>query len=146
MTSREVPIVSSSGEDAGQADVSFHADFHAEIRRCFLQLRIGTLELAGQGADYFDAFCEVRRRLEERGLLVRSYGGSRNLVLSGMCRDMGAGLAGYRVTLGKQPRREDLVGIFDTGPDVQPATVDEQRAFHREWLLSIGRNVRHLSS
>src|SRR3954463_11979649 len=105
MTSLQVPIVSTSGEEAGPADVSFHA----ENRRCFVQLRLGTLDLSGQGADYFEALCEVRRKLEERGFLVRSYGGSRNLVLSGMCRDMGAGLDGYRVTLGKQARREDLV-------------------------------------
>jgi hypothetical protein len=138
MTSLQVPIVRTTGEDAGHADVSIHA----ENRRCVLDLSLGTLEVSGQGADYFEALCEVRLKLEERGLLVASYGGSRNLFLSGMCRDMGAGLDGYRVTLGKKPGRENLVGIFDTGPDVQPATVAEQRAFQREWLRSIGVKVR----
>jgi hypothetical protein len=75
--------------------------------------------------------------LEAQGLLVRTYGGSRNLVLSGMWRDMGAGLKGYRVSIGKRSVRADLVHIFDTGPDVEPATVDAQQAFGREWLRSI---------
>jgi hypothetical protein len=133
MTSLWVPIVTMTGHETGQAEVSYHA----ENRRCILQLRLGTAEFSGEGPDYFDALCEVRRKLEVEGLLVRSYGCSRNLVLSGMCRDMGAGLNGYRVSLGKRPVRGDLVRIFDTGPDVDPVTVEEQRAFGREWLRSI---------
>ena len=133
MTFRLVPIVTKAGEEAGEAEVSYHA----ENRRCLLQLRLGTSQFLGEGPDYFEALCEVRRQLEAQGLLVRSYGGSRNLFLSGMCRDMGAGLSGYRVSAGKRPARADLVRIFDTGPDVEPVTVDEQRAFGREWLHSI---------
>jgi hypothetical protein len=55
-----------------------------------------------------------------------------------MGRDMGAGLRAYRLSLGQQGGRDGLVGIFDTGPDVEPATVDAQRAFVKEWLSSIG--------
>jgi hypothetical protein len=51
---------------------------------------------------------------------------------------MGAGLKAYRLTLGNRVRREDLVGIFDSGPGVEPVTVEQQRAFYRDWLLSIG--------
>ena len=133
MASRRVPIVTKPGEEAGEAEVSYHA----ENRRCLLQLRLGTSQFSGEGPDYFEALCEVRRQLEAQGLLLRSYGGSRNLVLSGMCRDVGAGLSGYRVSAGKRPVRADLVRIFDTGPDVEPATVDEQKAFGRAWLQSI---------
>lgn len=134
MTALRIPIVTEASQEAGEGEVSFHA----RNRTCFLQLRFRTLEFSGEGPDYFEAFCEVRRKLEAHGFLVKSYGGSRNLVLSGMCRDMGAGLAGYRVSMGKRPGRADLVPIFATGPDVQPATVDEQRAFGREWRRSVG--------
>lgn len=134
MTSRRVPIVTRAGQDAGEAEISFDRD----DARCLLQLRVGTLEFSGEGFDYFEALCVVRKALEAHDLLVKTYGGSRYLVLSGMCRDMGAGLKGYRVTLGKPTSRSDLVGIFDTGPDVDAATVDEQRTFGREWLRSIG--------
>jgi hypothetical protein len=134
MASLWVPIVTMTGDEAGEAEVSYHA----EKRRCLLHLRLGTAEFSGEGPDYFEALCEVRRKLELRRLLVRSYGGSRTLVLSGMCRDMGSGLNGYRASLGKRPVRGDLVRIFDTGPDVEPVTVEEQRAFGREWLRSIG--------
>jgi hypothetical protein len=134
MTSRRVPIVTKAGQEAGEAEVSYHV----ENRRCLLQLRLGTSELSGEGPDYFEALCEVRRKLEAQGLLVNTYGGSRNLVLSGMCRDMSSGLSGYRISLGKRPSRFDLVRIFDTGPDVEAVTVDEQRAFGREWHRSIG--------
>ena len=69
--------------------------------------------------------------------MVATYGGSRNVFPSGMSRDMGSGLKAYRLTLGSTGRLEDLVGIFETGPGIEPATVDEQRAFFREWVSSI---------
>jgi hypothetical protein len=39
--------------------------------------------------------------------------------------------------MGKRSVTPDRVRIFDTGPDVDPVTVDEQQAFYREWLRSI---------
>jgi hypothetical protein len=43
----------------------------------------------------------------------------------------------YRLSLGKRAQREDLVKIFEVGPGVEPATVEEQRQFFRDWLASI---------
>jgi hypothetical protein len=53
-----------------------------------------------------------------------------------MARDMGAGLKAYRLTAGDAGRRPDLVSIFETGAGVDPATVEEQRAYFQEWLSS----------
>ena len=70
-------------------------------------------------------------------LFAAVYGGSRTVFPSGMCPDMAAGLRAYRLTLGKHAQQEDLVSIFDAGRGVEPAIVDEQRAFFRDWLASI---------
>ena len=39
-----------------------------------------------------------------------------------------------RLEIGRSARLEDLVGIFDTGPDVEPATVAEQKMFADAWF------------
>jgi hypothetical protein len=43
----------------------------------------------------------------------------------------------YRLTLGKLAGREDLVHIFDTGADVDPALLSDQEAFAQEWFDSL---------
>jgi hypothetical protein len=47
---------------------------------------------------------------------------------------MGEGLKAYRLKPGQMLRGEDLVGIFDTGPDVIPATISGQREYYEQWL------------
>ncbi len=88
--------------------------------------------------DFFEALCIIRRQLETRGILVACYGVSRNVYPSAMCRDMRRGLRAYKLVKGQNGKQEDLVSIFDFGADVEPATVDEQRKFWKEWLQSIG--------
>jgi hypothetical protein len=48
----------------------------------------------------------------------------------------------YRLTLGAQAREVDRVRLFDSGPDVRPASIAEQRAFHGRWLASLGTPPR----
>ena len=55
-----------------------------------------------------------------------------------MARDMGRGLKAYKLALGETASTDDLVEIFSTGPDVQPTTVAERRAFFEAWLDSHG--------
>ena len=76
----------------------------------------------------------IRRELETDRILLHCYGASRNVYPSGMGRDMGAGLKAYKLTIGKRARMEDLVFIFDTGNDVEPATVSAQKEFYERWL------------
>jgi hypothetical protein len=43
----------------------------------------------------------------------------------------------YRLKIRKSPDREDLVRIFETGPDVKPATVADQWKIFEKWLKKI---------
>ncbi len=106
-------------------------------RECRLHLRYEGAELLGIGNDFFDAFCRIREQLAERGLVPMCYGASRRVYPSGMGRDMGGGLKAYKLEMGRPTRREDLVAIFDTGPDVEIATVADQKAFADAWYYHI---------
>jgi hypothetical protein len=104
----------------------FHISFHYRGR-----------VIEAEATDYFKAFCHVRLQLEAEKLIPFCYGASRNVYPSGMCRDMGRGLKAYRVTHGKQTTMQDLVDIFNQGPDVVPAYVAEQRRYWEAWLESV---------
>lgn len=89
-----------------------------------------------EAEDYFEALQIIRRRiLEPRGLIPICYGASLNVWPSGMSRDMGRGRKAYKKELGAPAT--DLVGIFEVGPDVIPATVARQEEFHSDWIASI---------
>lgn len=86
--------------------------------------------------DFFEALLVVRRRaLEPKGLIPFCYGASLKVWPSGMARDMGRGLKAYKTEIGAQAR--ELVGIFETGPDVIPSQVSAQEEYHREWIASL---------
>ena len=101
-----------------------------------VSLQFNSREIASTAHDYFSAMCSIRRVLEKENGLLHCYGASRNVYPSGMCRDMGAGMKAYKMQMGSHARLSDLVCIFDTGPDISPATVDEQERFYKEWLAS----------
>ena len=105
---------------------------------CDLSLHFDGTVMTASSSDYFEALRDLRRRLDAIGLRPSIYGASRNVWPSGMCRDMGLGCTAYRMTLGRPALQADLVSIFDTGPDVEPVGVDEQRAFFDAWLASLG--------
>jgi hypothetical protein len=104
---------------------------------CTLALRSSSIELSATADDYFEALCAIRWPLELLGLKLDCYGASRNVFPSPLSRQMGGGLRAYRLRLGIQARTDDLVFIFDTGEDVEPVSVDEQRSFYKQWLESI---------
>jgi hypothetical protein len=93
-------------------------------------------EIEASSSDYFEAFLEVRLKLEQVGLIPFCYGASLNVFPSRMCRDMGSGMSAYRLTAGKTPQRTDLVRIFEFGHDVIPSSVENQKTFYAEWLQS----------
>lgn len=105
-----------------------------EAMDCVIHLTYGDRVLTGSARDFFDALCEVRKELEKDDVFLNCYGGSLNVFPSGMGRDMGLGLKPYRMTLGQHAQREDLVGLFETGADVQPATVQAQYEYFQAWL------------
>lgn len=88
--------------------------------------------------DFFEALLAIRRRiLEPKGLIPFCYGASIDVWPSGMARDMGRGLKAYRTKIGAQAK--ELVGIFDSGPDMFPARVAAQEKYHRDWIASLRR-------
>ena len=132
---RTVPIKlrSSSGEE-----IAAVVECRDDGRSCELLLRFGTNETRSTASDYFEALARVRLQLELQGLIPVSYGASRQVFPSGMARDKGRGLKAYKLALGETASIDDIVEIFATGPDVQPTTVAEQRAFFEAWLDSQG--------
>jgi hypothetical protein len=105
---------------------------------CRLSLRFRDQTLCAEALDYFETFCKVRLELEKLGLIPFCYGASLNVYPSGMGRDMGSGLVAYKLTRGSRTSSQDLVQIFEQGPDVIPASVSLQKAFWLEWLASCG--------
>lgn len=102
---------------------------------CWLQLVAAGIAETATGTDYFASFAEIRRRLAKSDLLPQCYGASRNVWPSGMARDMGEGLAAYKLTMGRPA--EERVHIFASGPDIDPVDPEEQRAFARAWFRSL---------
>jgi hypothetical protein len=130
--SAEVPIRHPAGR-FGTATIAcrFRAPQLGESNRQYrIDLTAWDQRFEGVGLDYFDALCRVREQLEGIDYWLLCYGSSLNVFPSGMCRDMGNGLVAYR----DRSKSNDIVQIFETGPDVQPVSVAEQRAFaERRW-------------
>ena len=92
--------------------------------------------IEASSSDYFEAFSQIRLQLEREGLIPFCYGSSLNVFPSGMCRDMGSALSAYKLVAGRAPERTDLVKIFESGHDVIPASVANQKAFYSNWIQS----------
>jgi hypothetical protein len=107
-----------------------------------LTLQFLNAEIVARASDYFEALCQIRDTLEKDGWRPVCYGSSRNVYPSGMGRDMGRGLKAYRLELGRTAKISDLVAIFDSGPDVQLSSVEEQKQFWKCWLRSRGIEPR----
>jgi hypothetical protein len=102
---------------------------------CWLHLVGAGIDETAIGTDYFESFVDIRRKLAKRNIYPLCYASSRNIWPSGMARDMGQGLAAYKLKMGLPG--EDLVGIFDSGPDIDPVTPEAQRAFSKVWAKSL---------
>jgi len=108
-----------------------------EAMDCVIHLTYGDRVVTGSARDFFDALCEVRKELERDDVFLNCYGASLNVFPSGMGRDMGRGLKPYRMTIGQPAQRSDQVGLFETGPDVLPTTVQAQHEHFQAWLSAL---------
>lgn len=90
-----------------------------------------------EGADWFECLAAVRLYLERENRRVLCNGARRDVFPSGMARQMSGGRLAYRLTLGIQPRREDIVDVFAPCAAEEVATVKQQREFHEQWATSI---------
>lgn len=104
---------------------------------CYLTLRCELGEFQAKQWNFFDALCLIRQELEELGWRPHCYGSSRAVYPSNMCRDQGRGMVAYRMEMGRVASQDDLVEIFQTGPDIELASVEEQRKFYEDWRKSL---------
>jgi hypothetical protein len=91
-----------------------------------------------EAADLFDALSAAREYFDARGCALLCAGARRDVWPSRMSRSMGGGRKAYITELGKQARRACLIGIFDHAAPETIGTVEEQRAYHRDWIDSLG--------
>ncbi len=104
--------------------------------RC-LVLTFGDRSLMEKAPDTFEALVQIRRGLDGEGIKILCYGACKDVRPSGMSRSMCGGVQAYRFALGRKPTRNDLVHIFETGPDVVPVTVAEQEQYFDMWVRSV---------
>jgi hypothetical protein len=106
-------------------------------RDCRVTLALEECVLESCGPDFFEAFCGVREQLEPRALVPLCYGASRNVFPSRMSRQRSLGLQAYRLEPGRAGRKEDMVEIFATGEDLDPASGADQRHYFDQWLTTL---------
>jgi hypothetical protein len=102
---------------------------------CWLQVSCVGIKESSTGSSYFEALSIIRERLAEHHIFPLCYGASRNVWPSGMACDFTQALVAYRLEMGLPG--EVRVNIFESGPDVDPVTPKEQKAFYRKWLKSL---------
>lgn len=131
MTAHHIYLIGGADDEFAEIEESEGQD------TCGLICRFRGKEIAAHADDFFDALVAIRLSLEVEGLIPFCYGASLNVFPSAMSRQMSMGKAAYRMTLGKQALRSDMVQIFAEGPDVIPASVTRQREFFQSWHQSL---------
>ena len=79
----------------------------------------------------YHAFAAAREQLEPLGLMPLCYGACPEVQVSGMAVEMSDGIMAYRLSDPRDGWGGPTVNIFDTGPDISPASVAEQREYRQ---------------
>ena len=125
-------ILSDQSGRAIPATVEVHVTYREEDGRRNCRLRIAWADGNVEAADFsvYHAFASAREQLEPLGLMPQCYGACPEVQVSGMAVDCSGGTIAYRMN-DPQVRWGPTVNIFDTGPDISPAPVAEQRNFRK---------------
>ena len=108
---------------------------------CRVAIGCGGRFSEGRRSDFFDALEEARLPFEADGYRLICYGASLNVFPSSMGRSCVLGIESYQFSEGGH---EDTKNIFETGKDVIPVRITEQRRFFLEWLQGReGRDVEY---
>lgn len=132
MTNVNLQIVSFSGLSE-PCEINFEPGSPVDIRvetQC-----LGTAIFTDN--DLFGALSKLRLRLEQKGYLLLCNAARRDAYPSRMVREMGGGRKIYLLTPGLQTRRDDLVDVFGAASFDQVGTLEEQLAFHENWIRSL---------
>lgn len=105
-------------------------------RRSILTLECQLGQFEATNWNYFDALCQIREQLEPSGWRPSCYGACEDVYPSNMCRDMERGMVAYRNEIGRPAAQEHLVETFATSSEIEPASVEQQRAFFQRWRQS----------
>lgn len=90
----------------------------------------------GKGLNFFDALCDLRAKLEEKGYFLCINGSRIDFYPSNMTLQMSLGLVGYKIELGIQATEK--LNTFDECLDLKKlVTVSEQKSFFSKWLKSL---------
>jgi hypothetical protein len=100
-------------------------------------LSCGDASWAAAGHDVFEALRQTMRVAATDGVLIGVAGAQPNAWSSGMQRDMGCGLSTYLLTLPRSPGRPPHVPTLSPVELALVGTVEEQDAFHANWLKSL---------
>ncbi|MFC5663132.1 hypothetical protein ACFP3U_09065 [Kitasatospora misakiensis] len=104
-----------------------------------MEVVLGSGEIvSGDGSDLFEALSAARRLLDPSGLLVVCNGACRNVFPSPMLRQATAGRRAYVLKIPRTADRPPVVDIFEPAEVQEVCTVDEQIAWHSQWLGSGG--------
>jgi hypothetical protein len=107
---------------------------------CLVRLTFQAQSLERVASDYFEAFADIRNELWAVGMVPMCLGAVENVFPSPMSRQMGCGgTLAYRLTLGRQAHTKDLVEIFDPAEAEGLVAPDQQMAFYKKWIASLGR-------
>jgi hypothetical protein len=100
-----------------------------------------TKKLEAINNSMFECLIDLRRELAKYSYKPLCNGARKNIVLSGMCGDMGEGFAGYLVQQGQEININDLVEVLDYAEPSLVVSVEEQEVFREQWLYPKGRNI-----
>jgi len=131
-----VAIVGESGRAAGNAtiEVTVRDESKGGLRHrpCTVSLRWRDAVFEATESDVYLAFQLVRLKLEEFGLRPVCYGACSDVQVSGMLVDMGDGTEAYRMSTQVGDNAPEVVSIFESDPEIEPAPVAEQLAYQQK--------------
>lgn len=137
----EVETVKAVTSDGSVSAWEVAWDYEGEDFALTLSEPGGGKNWSAQGPDLFDAFCDIRRRLEREGVKICVSGARVDAYPSGMSREMGGGQMVYlwksgrfRSLLQALISRPKLVYIFSPAPCDLVGTVDEQKSYFDRWV------------
>jgi len=88
-----------------------------------------------KGDDLYLCLAKIREDLPHIKFLCK--GSKLNVTPSRMCSQMSGGSVAYELKVGKPATFADIVHIFDHEENDIVQTLQEQKDFYREWLLSL---------
>ncbi len=122
--------------ESGDLELGQTSDRPPDCRLAFSSPRRASV--AVESGDYFECLVDLRRTIEKEGGKVLCQGARRDVFPSPMQRRTAGGLSAYIQRLGEKAFEPDTVNVLDEAEADLVGTVEEQRAYHEAWLVSLG--------